>query len=190
MAASSRGAPGAPAAPRCFVALWPDAATRDALAGLTQALHAANPGTRPVAADNLHCTLAFLGAIEAPRAAGLARRLQGIAVPPHAWHLDRLDWFAAARVLWIGGADDPFLAALAQQVRVALDAAGISYDRKPFAAHVTLLRNLRMRPVLAACPPVSWVLAAPALVVSERDASGALRYRRWPAGDPARDPGG
>ncbi len=174
--------------PRCFVALWPDAVARGALAALARELHAANPGVQPVAADNLHCTLAFVGALATPRAAVLARRLRRIVVPPHVWRLDRLGWFAGARVLWIGGADDAHVAALAQEVRTVLDEAGIAYDRKPFAAHVTLARGLRESPARPAFAPVPWTLAAPELAISERDASGALRYRRGSAGGPARSP--
>ena len=181
-------------APRCFVALWPDAAARRALAALTRDLRAANPDVQPVAADNLHCTLAFIGALAAPRAAALAGRLRRIVVPPQVWRLDRLDWFAGARVLWIGGADDAHIAALAQEVRTVLDEAAIAYDRKPFAAHVTLARGLRTPPALpAGAPafaPIPWAPGAPELAVSERDESGALRYRRWPAAGPVRAPGG
>lgn len=184
-------------APRCFVALWPDAAARRALAALTRDLRAANPDVQPVAADNLHCTLAFVGALAVPRAAALARRLRRIVEPPdvrrhddapHVWRLDRLGWFAGPRVLWIGGADDAHIAALAQEVRTLLDEAGIAYDRKPFAAHVTLARGLRESPARPAFAPVPWTLAAPELAISERDASGALRYRRGSAGGPARSP--
>ena len=186
-------------APRCFIASWPDAAARRALAALTRDLYAANPELQPVAADNLHCTLAFVGALAVPRAAALARRLRRIVEPPdvrrhddapHVWRLDRLGWFAGPRVLWIGGADDAHIAALAQEVRTLLDEAGIAYDRKPFAAHVTLARGLRTPPALPAgvpaFAPILWALAAPELAVSERDASGALCYRRWPAAGPVR----
>ena len=179
---------------RCFVALWPDAAARRALAALTGVLHAANPGVRPVTAANLHCTLAFIGALSAPRAAALAWRLRRIAVPPLVWRLDHLGWFAGARVLWIGGDDDAAITALAQEVRTVLDEAGIAYDRKPFVAHVTLARNLRTPPVLPvgvpALRPIFCALAVPELAVSERDVSGTLRYRPWGATSPACKPDG
>src|ERR1700724_2954341 len=45
---------------RLFFALWPDAATSNALAALAQQV-AAESGGRPTAPGNVHLTLAFLG---------------------------------------------------------------------------------------------------------------------------------
>ncbi|HYL02781.1 MAG TPA: 2'-5' RNA ligase family protein, partial [Steroidobacteraceae bacterium] len=73
--ASSGDEPRTPAAPpertrRLFFALWPDAAQRTVLAhAVRKAVR--NCGGRPVPAESLHVTLAFLGSVPESRMAEL-----------------------------------------------------------------------------------------------------------------------
>ena len=168
---------------RCFVACWPDDATRgrlDQAAGQARALY---PHARRVRRENLHLTLAFIGQLPQPAAQPLVQALRGLQIEPFAWHLDHIGRFGRARVLWAGGPAEPRLSELAERVRSELRAQRIAFDPKPFAAHVTLLRDLPPgRPahedeVVAPIEPFDWPIDAAILLVSERDAQGATVYR-------------
>jgi len=139
-------------------------------------------------ASNLHLTLAFIGELEPARAPALAQRLSEIPPPqPEViWPLDHLGHFARARVVWAGGSPCAELEALAQSCRAALETLGIAYDRRPFSAHVSLLRDARhLNPAAEALAqavwPVAWPLSAPQLIVSDRGIDGAVQYRPWSA---------
>ncbi|MEG1968807.1 MAG: RNA 2',3'-cyclic phosphodiesterase [Burkholderiaceae bacterium] len=164
---------------RCFVALWPTAAARAALDVVALGLATQLPDARRMRSPNLHLTLAFIGDLDDARGAPIAAALESIAVEPFTWPLDRLGHFPRARVVWAGGPPESRLDALAQAVRERLDALHVPYDRKPFSAHVTLLRNapdLREAPTLA---PIEWPVGQPQLIVSTRDPAGAVTYRPW-----------
>lgn len=171
---------------RCFVALLPDAAARDALATLRDRLHARLQArwirARPVVPLNFHLTLAFIGALALDRAQRLAAALAALPAaarsPP--WLIDRSGAFADAGVAWAGSTTAaPALAALAQQVRAQLDQRQIAFDRRPFVAHVTLLRGLPPTGVdliaQAVLPAIAWPLRAPVLLASHTTPDG-LRY--------------
>jgi 2'-5' RNA ligase len=171
-------APGRGPALRCFVALQPDAAALERLDGLAAEQHARLPAARRMRRENLHLTLAFIGPLDPLRARRLAARLAAEAPTPFDWSLATLGAFAGARVLWVGGADAR-LDALAARARALLDALGVGYDRKPFVAHVTLLRNVPREAGRVAEqrvePPILWHAAAPVLLES-RPEPGGVRY--------------
>ena len=81
-------------------------------------------------------------------------------------------------MLWVGGTDAR-LEALAARVRRLLDELGVPFDRKPFVAHVTLLRDVPRHAASDAArrlePPVSWHAGAPVLLESSGDSNG-IRY--------------
>ena len=168
---------------RCFVALLPDADARDRLDRLGAAMHGSCLGSRRVRADNLHLTLAFIGAIPAARAQAVAVALAAEPAQPFDFTLDAIDAFAGARVLFAGCAQPPAsdspLARCAAQVRAQLTALDVAFDRKPFVPHVTLLRNLarsdapRLRSDIT--PPIRWRASTPRLMQSRQTPDG-LRY--------------
>lgn len=172
---------------RCFVGCWPDPATRAQLDRLAAAALQRNPRARRIEPHNLHLTLAFIGELAQARAGELAAALACDAPEPFEWCLDRTGRFERARVLWAGGPDSPALARLAQRVRSRLQALHIAFDEKPFAAHVTLLRDLPARtggtdaqPAPAA--PILWRIDTACVLVSERDDAARTRYRRLTSG--------
>ncbi|RQR54463.1 RNA 2',3'-cyclic phosphodiesterase [Burkholderia sp. Bp9125] len=125
---------------RAFIALMPDAASRDALHALPVAR-----GARRTHADHLHVTLAFLGAIERGACDALAARLPGLAAA-HALPLQavtRLAWWPSlpkARLIVAELGVEPALVALNDALVAALRALGLPTDRRPFRPHVTLAR--------------------------------------------------
>lgn len=154
---------------RCFVALWPDDAVRDRLDALAGEWHRRFPRARRVRRDNLHLTLAFIGEIEADRAQLVADRIAAQDWSPGTWRVESIGAFVRARVLWAGSGDDPQLGSMAAAVRALLDELQVRYDRKPFAPHVTLLRNLpRAAAGIAQAiePPIVWPTFQPVLLQS------------------------
>ncbi len=160
---------------RCFVALWPDEATRVALDQLARAWHTRFARARRMRRANLHLTLAFIGELDAAVAGRLAAQLAGQTWDAGGWTIDRISAFDRVRVLWAGCEASTYLDGLAGQVRASLDDLQLRYDRKPFVPHVTLLRNLP--PDAAGAfelleAPVHWQATAPVLLRSSATVDG------------------
>lgn len=125
---------------RAFVALMPDAASRDALHALP-----VTRGARRTQPAQLHVTLAFIGAIERARCDALAARLPALAAG-HALPLqpvERIAWWPSlprARLIVAELAPDPACAALNAGLSALLHELGVPADRRPFRPHVTLAR--------------------------------------------------
>ena len=137
-------------------------------------------GGRPVAADCLHLTLAFLGQQPRTRLEELQLLAAGIEQGPFALQLDRLGGHHGT--LWLEpSAPPPALVALAGELQQRLLAAGIAVDSRPFRAHLTLLRHAGARPSEAP-PDFAWAVERFALYASEPVPRG-VRYRElggWP----------
>ncbi|CAB3766296.1 2'-5' RNA ligase [Burkholderia sp. MSh2] len=125
---------------RAFVALMPDAASRDALHRLP-----VTRGARRTPPAQLHMTLAFIGAIERDRCDALAARLPALAA---AYALpvlpvERIAWWPSlprARLIVAELAAEPACVALNVELGALLDELGVPADRRPFRPHVTLAR--------------------------------------------------
>jgi 2'-5' RNA ligase len=168
----------APRSIRCFVALQPGEAALERLDRLAREEQARLPAARRMRRENLHLTLAFIGALDADRARRVATALAAEPTTPFDWSLDTVGAFAGARVLWVGGADVR-LEALAARARRLLDELGVPFDRKPFVAHVTLLRDVPRHAAGDAArrvePPITWHAGTPVLLESRNDPNG-IRY--------------
>ena len=154
---------------RCFVALRPDPAAATVLDTLADRLHRQSPGSRRVARDDLHLTLAFIGVLTPECALRIAGLLAQHDPAPFRWRIDRLGRFDRARVAWAAGPDNRPLTALAAGVRHLLDAEAVTYDRRAFVPHVTLLRALPVTTTLpsdAIEPAIDWLVGAPQLLRS------------------------
>lgn len=161
--------PGGPSPWRCFVALRPDPAAAAALDRLAGRLHRQTSGSRRIARDDLHLTLAFIGVLTPEYALRIACLLAQHDPAPFRWRIDRLGRFERARVAWAAGPDDRRLSALAADVRHLLDAEAVTYDQRAFVPHVTLLRALPVTTTLpsdAIDPAIDWVVGAPRLLRS------------------------
>jgi RNA 2',3'-cyclic 3'-phosphodiesterase len=168
---------------RCFVACWPDDATRAQLDQVARDAHSRHPGARRIRGDNLHLTLAFIGELSSPKGHEAARVLRDVSIEPFEWRIDHVGRFDRARVLWAGGQPEPRLEQLAESVRSQLKTLQIRFDEKRFAAHVTLLRDLPPLPArsggeaLYEIEPLVWPIRGALMIVSERDPKGATVYR-------------
>jgi RNA 2',3'-cyclic 3'-phosphodiesterase len=170
---------------RVFYALVPPPALSAAMGELARDV-ARHAHGRPVSADNIHLTLAFIGAWPAAQLASLLAA--GAAIDGEAMHitLDMQGEFRRAGIAWIGvSSPPPALAALAKSFTAVLIANGIAYDEQRFHPHVTLARRCRGPYPHDAAGPFAWDVDAIALMRSETGADGA-HYRRlasWPLRD-------
>ena len=65
---------------RCFVAAWPDQATRESLQELLARLRPQVPTGRPMQTRNLHLTLAFIGELTPAAAEPLSRSVDKLSI--------------------------------------------------------------------------------------------------------------
>lgn len=161
---------------RCFIAAWPDDATRERLARTQASLAAAARGARPMQPRNFHLTLAFIGELDDAAARALVPHLGALHDAAPVWSMDTAGWFPRARVAWIGGDASTDLAEATARARAVLDAQDIDYDHKPFVPHVTLYRDVRSFDASRLPQPLAWHTAHVALYAGARDRDGPL-YR-------------
>ncbi|NPC54516.1 RNA 2',3'-cyclic phosphodiesterase [Caenimonas soli] len=126
---------------RLFVALWPDPATRAAIAQWQRTWDWPSRAA-PVKAERLHATLHFLGDVPAQRLGEIAAGLRG-PFEPFELELGHGDvWPNGVAVL--EPADTPQqLERLHAALRDAVVALGLPVDARPFRPHVTLARRAR-----------------------------------------------
>jgi 2'-5' RNA ligase len=152
---------------RLFFALWPPGATAHALADWADAAQRATSGRR-TAEGNIHLTLAFLGQADPLKATAAARRVKGPAqgLPiEEARYINRMVWVAPKQT-------PPALAALHEKLAMELYREQFILERRPFAAHVTLIRDAR-RAQLPPLPSVEWPVHEFLLMRSSVSSRGA-----------------
>ena len=98
--------------------------------------------------ENRHVTLAFLGNVPASALPDVEEAIDKSAAGVRDITLlpDRLGKFgrSSGATFWLGLAEDPNLTNLAERLREELRTRGISFDDKPFLAHITLARRARI----------------------------------------------
>ena len=165
---------------RVFFALWPDDEVRAALADVAARAHA-QCGGRVTASAKIHLTLFFVGTIERERIAELEACAKEVAAAPFELELDVLGHWRHNRIVWAGTRQTPAaLAALVDTLTRSLARAGYRGEDRPYAPHVTLVRDARRAPDGLALDVPRWRAADFALVES---AAGGSRYdvlARWP----------
>ena len=171
---------------RVFFALWPKPRVRESLAAVTRAAQA-ECGGRATAAEKLHLTLAFLGDVDRARLAAVRSIASAVTGAPFELHLTRVGWWRHNHIVWAGSDHSPQgLEELVSSLHRGLSAEGYAFEDRPYAAHVTLVRNALRAPAQAAIPRLVWPVAAFALVESV-PAGGGVRYEvlaQWPLGAP------
>jgi len=151
---------------RLFFALWPDDAVRAELARWSRELHALCGG-RTTLLENLHVTLAFLGSVEEAQVAEVERAAGEVAPKAVSLVLDQPGYWKHNRIAWAGASVvPPELEALVSELRGALAKSRIGFDAKPFASHVTLLRDAREPKAMPALDPIPWKVDGFSLVGS------------------------
>jgi RNA 2',3'-cyclic 3'-phosphodiesterase len=152
---------------RYFFALWPPAETARALEAWARMLQG-----RVTPADKIHLTLAFLGTVAPEKAIGAARRVQR---RPHELPLEKAQYWKHNRIVWAGPREiPPELKMLVQTLHLELYRAEYILERRPFAAHVTLLRSAQAPAELPPLPEVEWPVRELTLVQSANSAKGSV----------------
>jgi len=167
---------------RVFFALWPDEAVRGQFMQWARLLHETCNGniTKP---DNLHITLVFLGNVAVSRLDELkvlASKLVGnpfslCFTAPGCWRHNQIVWAAPEQI-------PQYLINLVKALECSLQSAGFSFDERPYAPHLTLLRKARWDPPRHAPKQINWEINEFVLVHSNRAQSGS-QYEvigRWP----------
>ena len=133
---------------RLFLALNLDPETRNAVLAAQAELKARSVSGNFSAPENLHLTLAFLGEVDPLRKKELLSLLQFLPTRPLSLFLSGMGVFPRRTqgLYWIGMLPDPALAALVRILRARLEAAGFPFDPEPFSPHLTLGREVVLRP--------------------------------------------
>ena len=154
---------------RLFFAVWPDAPAARELARVALSL-AELAGGKPMPAEKIHMTLAFLGSLdeeETGSAVAAAARVKGA---PIAMTIDSVGSFRRAKVGWAAPSQpNAELAALQEALAVALRSRGFELDDRAFTPHATLVRKIAGAIPGAPMPAVEWRSRALTLVQSTGD---------------------
>lgn len=168
---------------RLFVAVLLSEEMKDALCQSQQALGQRARSGNFSRRENLHLTLAFLGDCP-PSAIPKIRRAMTASLrgrEPFPMTLGKMGRFrrSGADLWWAGLRRQDALTELAQALQAALRQEGFALEERPFAAHLTIARQVdapTLRPEEIPLPPVSQTVEAVSLMESTR-VKGILTYR-------------
>lgn len=122
---------------RLFIAVTLSEPMRKALTETMHELKQRGVRGRYTPVENLHMTLCFIGeSRELPR---IVETMDKVVFEAFSLQLSELGSFGD--LLWVGLRGDEKLYAPVRALRRELDEAGISYDRKKFRPHITLIRK-------------------------------------------------
>lgn len=152
---------------RLFFALWPSPQIRAGIVRRREAIEGLS--RRRVPDHNLHLTLLFLGDQPADRVPEITVAARRLHAPGFELVLDRLGWFARARVAWLGGQAPAAGNALVADLTAGIEVLDLEFDRRPWAPHVTLFRKVSGRPELPEIEPLAWPVCRFVLIESVPD---------------------
>ena len=122
-------------------------------------------------ADTIHLTLAFLGEVEERFVPNL--RSLSVTGERHSLPIEEARYWPHNRIVWAGPHEIPEqLGLLAGNLRKELVARDFKAEKRPFAAHITLIRKARDPGLLAPVPSVNWPVEEIVLVRSQLAAAG------------------
>lgn len=126
---------------RLFFAIHPDEAARDQLAENAWHLGEGSHG-RPVPRENLHMTLLFLGEQPADQLTAIYEAAARVRCHSFDVVCDKLRYMDEQHLIWTGvSTPPPDLGRLRMALIAELDRAEVTFDRKRFKPHVTLVRR-------------------------------------------------
>ena len=160
---------------RVFFALVPPPHIREGLGKLSAQIAERVHG-RAVPSENIHLTLAFIGAWPVVRMPVLTDIGARIETQPIEVVLDTVGAFRRAGVAWIGvSTPPPALTLLASTLATSLAAAGVPVEARRFHPHLTLARRCHGAHAVETAGPYRWLADALTLVASETRPEGS-RY--------------
>jgi 2'-5' RNA ligase len=154
---------------RIFFALWPPVETARALAGWAHDAQR-HTGGRATNEEKIHLTLAFLGEADPQRAIRAARNVK---TSSHSLPMEQARYWRENHIVWAGPRETPPpLQALFERLSMELYREEFILERRPFAAHVSLIRKARAAK-LPALPAVEWPVREFLLVRSSLSSKGS-----------------
>ncbi len=160
---------------RLFFALWPQDAVRDRLFEAGRALHA-QCGGRLVPRVQLHQTLLFLGSVARERVPEISAWLNVLRVPAFSLPFGSIGYWRRNQIVWAAPLATPQpLLTLVSALQGRARAGGFKIEDRPYASHVTLLRDARA-PELLPELAFEWPASECALLQSVSAAHG-VEYR-------------
>jgi 2'-5' RNA ligase len=141
---------------RLFFAVWPAPAAARELARIGESL-ASLAGGRPMPAEKIHMTLAFLGSLDADRAAAAVLAAAAAKGRRIRMAVDSVGSFRKSRVGWAAPSQpDMDLAELQGSLAGSLRLRGFALEERAFTPHVTLVRKIDKPVPRAPVEPVEW----------------------------------
>jgi len=138
---------------RIFFAIWPPAETARALARWALEAQRLTGGT-VTREEKIHLTLAFLGDADHAKAIAAARRIRA---QPLELPIEQARYWRDNRIVWAGPRETPPpLLELFKRLEFELYKEDFLLERRPFAAHVTLIRKARAAKSLPPLPALGW----------------------------------
>ena len=154
---------------RIFFALWPPEKAAAALAAWAAQVQT-QTGGRCTPVERIHLTLAFLGDADAGKAIEAAKT---VSAPAHALPIEEGRYWKQNAIVWAGPRQTPApLAQLVERLQLELSRREFVMERRPFAAHVTLIRKASRPSALPPLPAAEWPVREFVLVQSRISGQG------------------
>src|SRR5258708_14772256 len=142
---------------RLFFAVWPAPAAASALARVGESL-AGLAGGRPVPADKIHMTLAFLGSLDEEETGAAVLAASAVKGREIRMAIDSAGSFRASRVGWAAPSQpDAALAELQATLAVRLRTRGFTVEDLPIAPPRTPVRKIGKAVSRAPTEPGEWL---------------------------------
>lgn len=171
---------------RLFFALWPSPELSRELYRVAGRILKGEG--RRVPPENIHLTLAFLGSVAASFRQCAEQAASAIQVEPFTLMLEQIGCWPKPGIFWVAPRHTPEpLLKLVQKLNAGLSGCGYAPESRPYAAHVTLARQVHRTVENPVIEPMRWGANRFSLVQSCTHAEGA-RYeivRSWEFSPPA-----
>lgn len=158
---------------RLFIAIQLSDPMKKALVNMMHELKKQGVEGNYVPAQNLHMTLAFIGEYDDP--ARIKEVISRVPVPEFRMSLSDRGNFG--NILWAGVKGNQKLKAYVKDLRSALDAEGIPYDRDKFVPHITLIRKYTAKRSYKVSMPKAEMMVKRASLMKSEQKDGKPVYK-------------
>ena len=158
---------------RLFIAIQLSDPMKKALVNMMHELKKQGVEGNYVPAQNLHMTLAFIGEYDDP--ARIKEVISRVPVPEFRMSLSDMGNFG--NILWAGVKGNQKLKAYVKDLRSALDAEGIPYDRDKFVPHITLIRKYTAKRSYKVSMPKAEMMVKRASLMKSEQKNGKAVYK-------------